>query len=56
MKTHLIQSAPLGRATPPGHTALDKPMAAAQAARLWARNNPDPASVYARRRNKRGVK
>lgn len=52
----LIQSAPLGKQTPPGHSAISKPMAIAEAARLWARNNPDPASVYARRRNKKGTK
>ena len=56
MKTYTIQSAPLGKQTPPGHTTINKPMAIVEAARLWARNNPDPASVYARRRNKGGRK
>jgi hypothetical protein len=51
-----IQSAPLGSQTPPGHSTINKPMETVEAARLWARNHPDPASVYSRRRNKRGGK
>lgn len=54
MKT--IASAPLGKQTPPGHSSIERPMDMVKAARLWGRNNPDPASVYARRMKRKGTR
>ena len=52
MKTR-IQSAPLGQQVPAGHADIGKITSLTQAAREWARNNPDPAGMWAQRRNKK---